>query len=119
MKALIFSAVSLVLGLGTGWLFGNSRAKHETTRVIEQLVQTTESSDASEVARDIRAIEWIGSGETERAVQLLSSRLAHYHYIYKPVDGRDEQRLRLRAAIEQLASTNSTVAAEMAKEVAR
>jgi len=119
MKTLIASAVSLLLGSMIGWYIGYGHAKHETTEAVEQMMQTMESSDGAEAARDILAIGLIGSGDTQKTVQLLSKPIAGYYYMYAIHAGTNDERAeKLRAQIEQLASTNQVVATEITNQMA-
>ena len=92
-------------------------AEHEMTETemreaVEQAMQTERSSSGVQAARDVRAIELIESGETQRAVQMLCQPIAEYYYSYAIDAGTDRER-KLRAMIEQLVSTNKIVAAEI------
>ena len=107
MKTTSISLISLLAGVGVGWYIGHGYAKHETTEAVEQMMQTMESSDGAEAARDILAIGLIGSGDTQKTVQLLSKPIASYYYMYAIHAGTNDERAeKLRAQIEQLASTN-------------
>jgi len=119
MKALIVFAVSLVVGSVIGCYIGYSYyEKHVTNEAVEQMVQGIESSDRLETANAIRAIGLIESGETQKAVQLLSRPIVDYYYIYAVHACTNEERLRLRSEIEQLASTNQVVATEITNRMA-
>jgi hypothetical protein len=74
-----------------------------------------ESLSGVETARDVRAIEFIESGETKRAVQLLSHPIAHHYYSYAIHASTDRGR-KLRALVEQLVSTNKILADEMTNQ---
>lgn len=110
MKTFIAAVLSLALGLFIGWHFGHRHAGHETTAAVRQLVGTTEASDAAEAARDARAISSIESGDTKEAVRSLSAPVAHYHAVYGNLALNDEQRLKVRGLIEQVAKTNQVLA---------
>jgi hypothetical protein len=113
MKTVISSAVSMALGALIGWYVARNCVKHATTEIVEQMVQTMEGSASVEIARDIRAISLIQSGESERAVQSLCAPIASYYYAYDTATGKDVRRLKLRVLIEELARTNKIVADEM------
>jgi hypothetical protein len=68
-------------------------------------------------AMSARTISMIDSGQDQQAVQMLSFPIAHYYYIYASSTFTNEQRLRLRALIDGLASTNRMVAAQIAQEM--
>jgi hypothetical protein len=87
----------------------------EIAEAVEQAEQARESSTGVEAARDVRAIEFIESGETKRAVQLLSHPIAEHYHSYA-VNADTERRRKLRAAIEELASTNKIVADELSNQ---
>jgi hypothetical protein len=114
MKSLLASAASLLAGFSLGWYIQNGRAKRETAGTVDQMLQTIQSSDGAEAARDVRAIDLIESGDMPGAVHLLSRPIAEYYWLYPAHAGTNDQRLaRLRSAIEQLAATNQILAAEM------
>jgi uncharacterized protein (UPF0261 family) len=119
MKALIAPAVSLLVGLVAGCYIGYGYyEKHLTNEAAEQMVQEVESSDRLEAANAVRAIGLIESGETQKAVQLLSRPLVDYYYIYAIHAGtNDGQAERLRAQIEQLAGSNQVVATEITNQM--
>ena|ERR1017187_3260619 len=117
MKIAIISLISLLAGVGVGWYIGHGHAKHETTEVVEQMMQTIESSDALAAATSIRAIGSIQSGDMQRAVQLLSRPIANYYYIYTNDGTNDKRSTKLRALIEQLISTNKIAADEITNQM--
>ena len=101
-----------------GFYAGNrSYHKHIADEAVQQLVESTESSDALMAAMSARTISLIDSGQDQQAVQMLSFPIAHYYYIYASSTFTNEQRLKLRAMIDGLASTNQIVAAQIAKEM--
>jgi hypothetical protein len=114
MKTLIASAVSLLIGLGIGWCIEHRHAEHEMTDAVKLMVQAGESSDCEHAARAVRAVQFIESGDTQRAVQLLSGPIAHYYSVYGD-DHSNDERSKVRALIEQVARTNQVVAARIAE----
>jgi len=62
-------------------------------------------------------IRLIDSGQDQKAVQMLSFPIASYYYVYASSRFTNEQRLKLRAMIDGLASTNHVVAAQIANEM--
>ena len=76
-----------------------------------------ENDDCNAALFALTAIPYIESGETQKAVQCLSFPIAHYYFIYQDHVGTNEVRLKLRARIEQLASTNQIVAAQIKKDL--
>ena len=118
MKTLVVSFVSVLVGLALGWHFGYRYCdRHYTNEAIQQLVESGESSDALLASMSARTISLIDSGQGQQAVQMLSFPIAHYYYIYASSTFTNEQRLKLRALIDGLASTNQIVAAQIAKEM--
>jgi hypothetical protein len=76
-------------------------------------VEGTEISEALQATVGARAIELIGAGDTQQAVQLLSGPIARYYALYSAAGRNDERSTKLRALIEQLARTNQVVAARI------
>ena len=117
MKTFIASLTGLLVGLAIGCYVGHRYyQRHTTNEAVQQLVEAGESSDALLAATSSRAIGFIDAGETQRAVETLSRPIAHYYSIYTTSTFTNEQRLALRAMIEELAKTNKTVAAQIAAE---
>ncbi len=115
MKTFITILVSALVGLAIGCYVGyRYYERHITNEAIRQMVEAGESSDALLAATSTRAIGFIDSGEPQKAVELLSHPIAHYYFVYATNTFTNEQRLKLRALIDALASTNQTVAAQIA-----
>jgi hypothetical protein len=110
MKTSIALVLSLALGLFIGWHFGHHHARHETSEAVQQMVDTTEASDAAEAARDARAISSIESGDTKEAVRSLSTPVAHYYAVYGNLSVNSENRSKVRGLIEQVSKTNQVLA---------
>jgi len=121
MKILIACAVSLLVGCVIGYYIGYSYyEKRVTNRAVEQMMLGIESSDGVQAARAIRSIELIGSGETQKAVQLLSRPIADYYCFYSIHAGTNEDRpLKILTMIEQLVRTNKIVADEISNQMAK
>lgn len=118
MKTCVASVIFLLVGLAVGFYIGyRDYQKHIASEAVQQLVESTESSDALMAAMSARTISLIDSGQDQQAVQMLSFPIAHYYYIYASSTFTNEQRLKLRALIDGLASTNQIVAAQIAKEM--
>jgi hypothetical protein len=116
MKTCVASIIFLLVGLAVGFYIGyRDYQKHIASAAIRQLVESGESSDALLASMSARAISLIDSGQGQQAVQMLSSPIAHYYYIYASTTFTNEQRLKLRALIDGLASTNQIVAAQIAR----
>lgn len=118
MKTFIYAVICLLFGIGIGWFIGHSQTKHETSEAVGQMVQATESSDATEAARDARAIALIDSGQTESAVRLLCAPLANYYYIYG-TNTDQGNRSKVHVLIENLIKSNNTVAKEITNHLAK
>lgn len=114
MKIIVASVTSLVIGLLIGWYIEGNRAEREKTEIVEQMVDGIESSDRTDAARCVRVIEHIQSGDTQRAVQLLSGPIADFYSTYGN-DQSNVRRSRVRAMIEQLSNSNAAVAARIAE----
>ena len=118
MKTCVASVIFLLVGLAVGFFIGyRDYQKHIASEAVQQLVESAESSDALMAAMSARTISLIDSGQDQQAVQMLSFPIAHYYYIYASSTFTNEQRLKLRALIDGLASTNRIVAAQIAKEM--
>jgi len=121
MKTIVASVVSLLVRLAIGCLVGyRYYERHITNEGIQMMVDGGESSDALIAATSARAIGFIDSGETQKAIETLTHPIAHYYFIYGRSRSTNEQHLKLRAMIDELARTNQTVAAQIAaKETER
>ena len=118
MKASVASIFFLLIGLAVGCYVGYRYCdKHTSNEAIQQMVESGERSDALAAVTSMRAIGLIDSGTPQQAVQALSYPIARYYFIYATSAFTNEERLKLRASIETLASTNQTVAAQIAKEM--
>lgn len=118
MKICFASVILLLVGLAVGFYIGyRDYQKHIASEAVQQLVESTESSDALMAAMSARTISLIDSGQDEKVVEMLSFPIAHYYYIYASSTLTNEQRLKLRAMIDGLASTNQVVAAHIAKKM--
>src|SRR5438552_8211097 len=113
MKARVACVVSLLLGVAIGWYAERRHAEHEKAQIVQQTVEGDESSDRERAVRAVRAIESIQSGDTQQAVQLLSTPVAHYYTLYTEAGRKEERRAETRGLIEQLARTNQVVAARI------
>ncbi len=118
MKTLAVSFVSVLVGLTLGWYFGYRYCdRHYTNEAMREMVENLESHDALLAAMSARTISLIDSRQDQQAVQMLSFPIASYYYIYASSTFTNEQRLKLRALIDGLASTNQIVADQLAKEM--
>ena len=118
MKTLVASFIFLLFGLAVGFYAGNrSYHKHIADEAVQMLVESGESSDALMASISARTISLIDSGQDQQAVQMLSFPIAHYYYIYASSEFTNAQRLKLRALIDNLASSNQVVAAQIATKM--
>ncbi len=118
MKTLIISVVCLLVGLWTGFYIAYRYwDRHSTNEAMQAMVESLESHDALMASMSARTISLIDSGQDQQAVQMLSFPIASYYYVYASSTFTNEQRLKLRALIDGLASTNQIVAAQIAKEM--
>src|SRR5438128_9944238 len=105
MKTCVASVIFLLVGLAVGFFIGyRDYQKHMASQAVQQLVESTESSEALMARMSARAISLIDSGQDQQAVQMLSFPIARYYYIYASSTFTNEQRLKLRALITGLAS---------------
>lgn len=117
MKGLIAAGVSLLVGLAIGGYVGyRLYDRGVTNEAVKLMVESGESSEAEHAARATRAIELIQSGETVKAIQLLSKPIATYYCLYA-VHADTEQRRQVCAMIDRLVSTNKTVGEEVTNEM--
>ena len=118
MKACVASGIFLLVGLAVGFFIGyRDYQKHIASEAVQEVVESAESSAALMAAMSARTISLIDSGQDQKAVEMLSFPIAHYYYIYASSTFTNEQRLKLRALIDGLASTNQTVAAQIANHM--
>jgi hypothetical protein len=117
MKALIIPGVCLLVGLAVGGYVGyHFHGRYVTGEAVKLMLEGGESSEAEQAARATRAIELIEAHETQKAVEMLSRPIAYYHFLY--ADHADtERRRQICAMIDQLASTNKTVAEAITNEM--
>jgi hypothetical protein len=118
MKTFIASVISVLVGLAIGWHFGYRYCdRHTSNEAMQAMVESLESHDALMASMSARTISLIDSGQDQQAVQILSFPIASYYYVYASSAFTNEQRLKVRALIDGLASTNQIVAAQIAKEM--
>src|ERR1700722_2003251 len=113
MKTFIASVVFLLLGIAIGCYIAYRYCDRQRNNVaMQQMVDSMESSDALLASVSANTIRLIDSGQDQQAVQMLSFPIASYYYIYASSEFTNAQRLKLRAMIDNLASTNQVVAAQ-------
>jgi len=117
MKTIIILLIGLLVGLGVGWYFGYTKPIAKANRDAHQEMLATESDDSMAAIIAVRAIPLIESGDTQKAVGWLVKPVGSYYRVYGLHAGMNDERLKLRGMIEQLASTNSAVDAEIHRKV--
>jgi hypothetical protein len=118
MKTLIASTVCLLVGLAIGVYAGyRYHERHWNNVAMQAMVESLESHDALLASMSAHTISLIDSGQDQQAVQMLSFPIASYYYVYASSRFTNEQRFKLRALIDGLASTNQIVAAQIAREM--
>ena len=118
MKTCVASVIFLLVGLAVGFYIGyRDYQKHMASQAVQQLAESTESTAALMAAMSARTISLIDSGQDQKVVEMLTFPIAHYYYVYASSTFTNEQRLKLRALIDGLASTNRIVAAQIATEM--
>ena len=117
MKALIGAGVSLLAGLAIGGYVGyHAYDRGVTNEAVNLMVEGREIAEAEHAARATHAIELIQSGETVKAIQLLSKPIAYYYYMYA-AHADTQQRRQICAMIDRLVSTNKSVGEEITNEM--
>jgi hypothetical protein len=117
MKALIASMVSLLLGIAIGWYFEHRQAEREMIDAVKEV----QVLNRQEAGMDLKAIESIQSGDTQRLVQFFSYRVANFYSWNMNLtqnstatnDWNDKLTTELLNKIEQFARTNQMVAADI------
>jgi len=118
MKTCLASVIFLLLGLAVGFYAGNrTYHKNVADEATRALVESLESHDAYMASISANTISLIDSGKDKEAVQMLSFPIAGYYYVYASSTFTNEQRLKLRALIDGLASSNQIVAAQIARKM--
>jgi hypothetical protein len=118
MKTFVASVVFLLVGIAIGCYVGYRYCdRHTSNEAMQAMVESLESHDALMASMSAHTIGLIDSGQDQKAVQMLSFPIASYYYVYASSRFTNEQRLKLRALIDGLASTNQIVAAQIAKEM--
>ena len=115
MKMLFVCVVSFAVGLAAGTYFSQRSENQEKASIVEQALNSLESTRASHAVRAAKAIEFIGSGHKEEAVRSLSVLIADYCTQYEDRVQRNPRRTKALELIDALAKTNMIVA-EIIKE---
>jgi hypothetical protein len=117
MKSIVILLVGLLVGGGVGWYFGYTRPIAKANRDAHQEMLATEADDCMAAVFAVRAIPMIESGDTQKAVAWLAKPIGSYYRAYALPAGTNDERLTLRAKIEQLANTNSVVDTEIHRKI--
>jgi len=104
--------------MSLGWYAGKLTERHKTTAAVQQMLQTIESADRVQAARDVQAITLIESGETLKAIRSLCVPIANYCDVYTVRTNDTEAQLRLRVLIQELMQTNRVAAQEISNRMA-
>lgn len=110
--------VALSLGIALGWFSSGERSRRDVASAINQMLEAIESAESANAARSVRVIQLLDAGEKQAAVKLLCTPIAS---VYRDYSGRglpDERKNRLRVLIDELASSNQVVAAEISNNPA-
>ena len=128
MKHIITSIVCLAVGIGVGWYFGYTRPSLQAIHLTQELQKETGMSiqdmkkavpnslaaiqreDESVATVALRGIEILDRGDTAAAKKHLAYWIGSYYRVYHANGDTN-----LIARIEQAATTNPEIAAELAK----
>jgi len=117
MKIFATLTVGVAIGVAIGWYVGHTRPMNAANRDARRYLTTMEVDDSTAAIFALRAIPIVESGDTKKAVTWLAKPIGSYYRVYASRAGTNEDRLTLCAKIEQLATTNAAVAAEIQKRL--
>jgi hypothetical protein len=117
MKTIVGLVIGLLIGSILGWCFGYTRPIAKASREAQQEMHNVEVDDSMAAIIAVKTIPFVEAGETNKAIQWLVKPVGSYYRVYATRAGTNEERLRLRTMIEQLASTNQMVNAEIHRKV--
>jgi hypothetical protein len=117
MKTIIISLVALLVGVGIGWYVGCTASDAQTEKEVGSVLEAEENDAAMAAALAADTVRFIDAGNTQKAVQCLSTPIAHYWTEYAIYAGTNSERLKIRSDIEQWASTNQIVAARISNDM--
>jgi hypothetical protein len=117
MKIIAALIVGLLAGSAVGWYAGYTHPAVKESREVSQLLTNMEWDDSKAANFAVKAIPVVESGDTQKAVHLLALPIGGWYRVYASKAGTNQDRVLLRAKIEQLASTNPVVAAEIQKKI--
>jgi hypothetical protein len=116
MKILATSIFSLVIGFGLGWYFGYARPNAEANRDAIRWFGKSDDDDSMAAAIAYRTFKLYDAGETQKAMQKLAWPIGVY-YRYNKTRTLTADGSNFLAKIEQLASSNKVVAAEIHRTI--
>jgi len=119
MKIIIIILASVAVGIGIGWYLGCARSDAREASLVRGELDADEGGQAVAAMFAAQAVRYIDAGDIPKAVQSLSFPIASYYSVYAVHTGTNAERLKVRAYIEQFASTNQIVAAQIKKEMSR
>ena len=110
--------ISLLIGIGVGWAFGHTKPAASTKNDSPLKTDAYWSSplaptEFSTAALATQTIGYIDSGETQKAVKHLSVSVAHFYTAFSLHPSTNEELMKLRDSIDELARTNKVVAAQI------
>jgi len=117
MKTIIASVFSLLIGLFVGWHIEHRHAEREGDAAARQYSDSYESKEAEEAARDVLAIDYIESSDTQNAAELLSRAVVGFYSGYAHLAHNRKQTTEVLARIDQFASTNKFMSDAIHKKV--
>ncbi len=119
MKFIAVALIGLLIGAGTGWYFGYTRANAQAAKEVHKALDADEGGSAMAAMIAAESVRYIDSGDIQKAVQSLSFPIASYYCVYGIRAGTNAERLKVKGYIDQFASTNQIVAAQIKKEMSR
>jgi hypothetical protein len=112
---IVISLFSLLVGVGIGWYFGHAKVSRVAYQEIFALKDAVSSDDRFAAVIAMDAIPLVEAGDTQKAVKVLAYPIGEYYRFHALQAGTNQDRLRMRVQIEQMASTNQIVYAEIHK----
>ena len=107
--------ISLAVGLVIGWFLGYTRPATKEKTEVAKFLTTMEWDDSKAANFAVKAIPAVEAGDKQKAIELLALPIGSWYRVYAENTGTNEDRIRLKEKINQLASSNSIVASEIRK----
>ena len=107
--------IILAVGLLIGWSLGYTRPTTKKNDEVTKFLSNMEWDDSKAANFAVKAIPAIESGDREKAVALLALPIGSWYRVYSERVSTNEDRLRLKRSIEELAGTNAVVASAIHK----